>query len=141
MLVKDVMNPNVITSKPDITVKEAATIMYKHHIGSLIIVEEDRIVGIITEGDVLKTIARDLDLNVIPLEEVMTKNIVSVEPDKKVEEAVNLMIENRIKKLPVVKDGKLLGIITASDIMVVEPKLIENIANLISIKIPGYRGG
>jgi predicted transcriptional regulator len=71
----------------------------------------------------------------------MTKNVIMIEPDKTIEDAVNLMTDNRIKKIPVVKDGNLVGIITASDIIVVEPKLIENIANLISIKIPGYRGG
>jgi CBS domain-containing protein len=141
MLVKDVMNPNVMTIKPGIRVKEAAIIMYKNHIGSLVVVEKEKIVGIITEGDVLKTIARDLDLSVTPIEEVMTKNVIMIEPDKTIEDAVNLMTDNRIKKIPVVKDGNLVGIITASDIIVVEPKLIENIANLISIKIPGYRGG
>jgi CBS domain-containing protein len=141
MLVKDVMNANVLTVKPDIAVKEAATIMYKNHIGSLIVLEKEKIIGIITEGDVLKTVARDLDLNVTLVSEVMTKDVISIEPNKTIEEAVNLMTEKKIKKLPVIKDGELMGIITASDIIVVEPKLIENIANLISIKIPGYRGG
>jgi CBS domain-containing protein len=141
MLVRDVMNPNVITAREDISVKEAATIMYKNHIGSLVIVEKEKIVGIITEGDVLKTVARDLDLNATPVLEVMTRNVVTIEPDKEIGDAVNLMIEKRIKKLPVIDDEKPVGIITASDIIVVEPKLIEGIANLISIKIPGYRGG
>lgn len=141
MLVKDVMNPHAITTGPETTVKEAATLMYKNHIGSLIVVEKGKILGIITEGDILKTIARDLEVNVTLVQEVMTRDIVSIEPDKKIEDAVNLMTEKKIKKLPVIEDGKLVGIITASDIIVVEPKLIENIANLISIKIPGYRGG
>jgi predicted transcriptional regulator len=67
--------------------------------------------------------------------------VITVEPDKTIEEAVNLMTKHKIKKLPVVEDNKLVGIVTASDIVVVEPKLIESIANLVSIKLPGYRGG
>jgi predicted transcriptional regulator len=67
--------------------------------------------------------------------------VITVEPDKTIEEAVNLMTKHKIKKLPVVEDNKLVGIVTASDIIVVEPKLIESIANLVSIKLPGYRGG
>ena len=51
------------------------------------------------------------------------------------------MTEHKIKKLPVVEDNKIKGIITASDIVVVEPKLIASVADLISMKLPGYRGG
>jgi len=141
MLVREVMNPEVLTVGEDITVKEAATTMYKKNIGSLVVVEKEKIVGIITEGDILKTIARDLDVNATLITQVMTKDVITIDPDKTIEDAVNLMTGNKIKKIPVVHDGKLVGIITASDIVVVEPKLIESIANLISIKTTGYRGG
>ena len=141
MLVKDVMNKNVIVAKPDVTVREASKVMAKFHIGSLIIQSAGKIIGIMTERDVLQAVATGKDPETTLVEEIMSKNVITIEPDKKIEDAVELMIEHKIKKLPVVSEGKLVGIITASDIIVVEPKLIASIANLISIKLPGYRGG
>jgi CBS domain-containing protein len=141
MLVRDVMNKNVVVAEPEITVKEAAGTMSQYHIGSLVILKDKKIVGIITERNILIAVAQGKDAELTTVEEIMSKNLVTVATDKTVEDAVNLMIEHKIKKLPVVDDDKLIGIITASDILVVEPKLIEGIANLISIKLPGYRGG
>jgi CBS domain-containing protein len=141
MLVKDIMNKNVVIAKPEITVREASTAMNKFHIGSLVIVKDNNIVGILTERDILTAVAEGKDLERTLAEEIMTKNVITIEPGKRIEDAVNLMTEHKIKKLPVVDDGKLVGIVTASDIIVVEPKLIETVANLLSIRMPGYRGG
>ncbi|MEM5794151.1 MAG: CBS domain-containing protein [Candidatus Aenigmatarchaeota archaeon] len=142
MLIKDVMNRNVIATKPETSVREAAKIMSKYHIGSLIVLEEEKIAGIITEGDILKkVIVEGKDLDETKVRDIMTENVITITPDKTIDDAVKIMTEKRIKKLPVVDNDKLIGIITASDIMVVEPKLIEAIAGLISLKIPGYQGG
>lgn len=142
MLIKDVMNKNVIATKQEVTAREAAKIMSKYHIGSLIVLEEKKIIGLITEGDILrKVIAEDKDLDETKIKDIMTEKVVTINSDKTIEDAVKVMMENRIKKLPVVDDDNLVGVITASDIMVVEPKLIEAISSLISLKIPGYQGG
>jgi|YelNatPaOPRAMG01_1025707.scaffolds.fasta_scaffold06123_2 CBS domain-containing protein len=142
MLIKEVMNRDVIAVKPETSVREAAKVMAKYHIGSLIILEEERIAGIITEGDILrKVIVEGKDLDETKVREIMTERVFTIEPDKTIDDAVKLMTEKKIKKLPVMENEKLVGIITASDIMVVEPKLIEAIAGLISLKIPGYQGG
>jgi len=141
MLVRDIMNKNVVTTKPDITVKEAAAIMSRYHIGSIVVLDNEKIVGIITERNILVSIADGRDPELTTIEEIMAKKVITIEPDKTIDDAVGLMAEKKIKKLPVVDGDKLVGIITASDIIVVEPKLIESIANLLSIKLPGYRGG
>ncbi|MCS7105709.1 MAG: CBS domain-containing protein [Candidatus Aenigmarchaeota archaeon] len=142
MLIKDVMNRNVIATKPETSVREAAKIMSKYHIGSLIVLEDEKIAGIITEGDILKkVIVEGKDLDETKVRDIMTEKVITISPDKTIDDAVKIMTEKKIKKLPVVDNDKLIGIITASDIMVVEPKLIEAIASLISLKIPGYQGG
>lgn len=141
MLVREVMNKNVVTAEPDITVKEAARMMSQFHIGSLVILKDKKIVGIVTERNVLVAVAQGKDAELTTVEEIMSKNVITVASDKTIEDAVNLMVEHKIKKLPVVDGDKLIGIITASDIAVIEPKLIEGIVSLISIKLPGYRGG
>jgi len=141
MLVKDVMNKEVVVVKPSVTIREASQFMSRLHIGSLVVVDETGIVGIITERDILISVAEGKDHDQTQVRDIMTRNVITIDPNKTVEEAVDLMVQHRIKKLPVVRDGKLVGIITASDIIVVEPKLIQNIASLVSIKLPGYRGG
>lgn len=141
MLVRNIMNRRVIVAKPDISIKEASKIMDNLHIGSLIIMEEGKIVGIVTSSDILRAIAENKDPETTILENIMSKNVVTIEPDKKIEDAVDLMIKYKIKKLPVVENNELVGIVTASDIIVVEPTLIKSIASLVSIKLPGYRGG
>jgi CBS domain-containing protein len=141
MLIKDVMNRNVVVVRPDISLREASKVMCEKHIGSLIIVENDNIVGILTQTDILKAVAEERDLDATVVEDVMNKNVFTIDYEKTIEDAVNIMMEKRIKRLPVTKEGKLVGIITASDIITVEPKLITGIANLLSMKIPGYKGG
>jgi len=141
MLVRDVMNRNVITASEDINLKDAAKKMYNNKIGSLVIVRKNKLGGIITQTDVIRAISEDREIETTLVADIMNKNVITVEPSKTIEEAVNLMTEHKIKKLPVVDGGKLVGIITASDIIVIEPKLIEGIASLISLKLPGYKGG
>lgn len=142
MLLKDVMNTKVVVVKPDVTLKDAAKVMHDGHIGSLVVMEnEKKIVGILTQTDIIKAVAHDKNLDLTLVEEIMNRKVLEIDYEKSVEDAVNVMIENRIKRLPVTKDGKLVGIVTASDIITVEPKLITGIANLLSMKIPGYRGG
>jgi len=141
MLVRDVMNKKVMTVKPDLILRKAVDIMSNYHIGSLVVLENDNLTGILTERNVLVAVAEGKDPELTTVEEVMTKKVITIEPSKTIEDAVNLMKDNNIKKLPVVDGEKLVGIITASDIIVVEPKLIEGIAKLISANISGYHGG
>ncbi|MEM5829340.1 MAG: CBS domain-containing protein [Candidatus Aenigmatarchaeota archaeon] len=141
MLIKDVMNRSVVVVKPNISLRGASKLMCEKHIGSLIVVENEEIVGILTQTDILKAVAEERDLDLTTVEEVMNKKVFTIDYEKTIEDAVDLMMEKKIKRLPVTKDGKLVGIITASDIITVEPKLITGIASLLSMKIPGYKGG
>lgn len=135
------MNRNVIATKPDTSIRKAAEIMSQRHIGSLIVLEDEKIAGIITNTNILRAVAEKKDPDATAVADVMAKDVITIEPSKKIEDAVELMIKYKIKKLPVVENEKLIGVVTASDIIVVEPKLIEAIASLVSIKIPGYQGG
>lgn len=135
------MQHRVVTAKSELTLREASRVMKELRIGSLVVMEEDKIVGILTSTDLLKAVADGKDPEQVRLSEVMSPNVVTVKPDTPLEDAVELMVDKKVKRLPVVEDGKLVGIVTASDIIVVEPKLIQGIANLLSLKFPGYKGG
>jgi len=142
MIVKDVMNKEVIATKPDVKVKEAVKIMNKLNIGSLVVLnDKNNIIGIMTERDILKSVEKGLDADSTEVKEVMSRDVKVISSDKDLKDAVDMMTKFKIKKLPVVDDNVLVGIITTEDIMVVEPKIIDSIAALLSIKLPGYKGG
>jgi CBS domain-containing protein len=141
MLVNEVMNKNVVVVKKDATLKQASEVMSKTRIGSLVVVEGNKIAGIITSSDIIRSIAQDKAPGNTLIEEVMSKRVFTVEPDATVQDAVDVMIENKIRELPVVENNKIKGIITVTDVAVVEPKLIASIASLLSMQFPGYRGG
>jgi len=132
MLVKRAMNRKVFVANPDVTVKEAAKIMTQYRIGSLIVMEDKKIVGIITELDILwKVVAGGLDPETTQIKDVMTKNVITVQANQTVEEAAELMVEKKVKKLPVLDDHKLVGIVTATDLISFQPKLIDALAKML----------
>ncbi|MBM3228681.1 CBS domain-containing protein [Candidatus Pacearchaeota archaeon] len=113
MKIKEIIKGDVIVIEPDLTLKEAAQIMSKNKIGSLAVIKNREILGIITERDVLKNI----DSLKSKVSSVMTKKIISIDSDSYVENAATLMAKNKIKRLLVVDGGSLVGIITATDIL------------------------
>ena len=134
MQVKNAMNSKVVVANKDISVKEAARIMTKLRIGSLVILEGEKIIGIITESDIIrKIVATGNDPAGTLIEQVMTKDVVTIDAEKDLGDACQLMVDHEIKRLPVLQDGKLVGIITTTDIIAVEPKLIENLAKVMLI--------
>jgi len=126
MLVRMWMSDEVITAPPDLPIMEAAELMKREGIRRLPIVRKGKLVGIVTQGDIQEASPSDAtslsiwELNYllarITVEEIMTRDPVTVAPDTPVEEAALLMREKKVGGLPVVEDGKLVGIITESDI-------------------------
>jgi len=113
MKVSEIMHEVKVIS-PNISLKEAANMMSKEHIGSLVIVDKnEEIMGILTERDVLKNIGKISE----KIEKVMSKDVVTIEEDKNIDKAVEVMNENKIKRLPVTRNEKLVGIITVTDLL------------------------
>ena len=112
MKVKEIMNKAVVIDS-DITIKKAAEIMSKMGIGSLVLLQKKRIKGIITERDIIKNVSL---LNK-KISSVMTKKIISISPNETLDHATAVMTSNKIKRLLIVDNRKLVGIITATDII------------------------
>jgi CBS domain-containing protein len=140
LLVKDVMNKNVVVAKPIVTLREAARVMGEMNMGSLVIMEDEKVVGIVTSTDILKAIGEGKDPDKITIGEIATKNVITIQADEPLEKAVDIMVKNKIKKLPVMMNEKLVGIITVSDIAIVEPKIVASIASLISLNAGKFAG-
>jgi len=115
--VKDVMRKNVISIDSSMTVKDAAIMMTDTNVGCVVITRGNAPIGILTERDFVKRIvSEDRDLST-PLADVMSFPLITVDSEDTVWEAAEIMKKNKIHKVPVEDQGKLVGIITATDIV------------------------
>jgi CBS domain-containing protein len=149
MKIKNVMTPSPVTISVHAKISEAAGLLRKHRIGAVPVVDGDKIVGIVTEADILSLLSTDemssdlwlpspLEVIEVPVRElvnwektkkafadignsevreVMTHNVISVAEDADIEEAAALMLREGIGRLPVLREGRLVGIVTRSDIV------------------------
>jgi len=133
VLVKDVMSRSVKTLPSDATVADAARAMTKWKIGSLVITEGHLPVGIITEGDVSKCVARGLDPNTTKAS-ARRRPVITVGPGERVEEAAKMMANAGVKKLPVMEGKKLVGIITQTDIVSTSFALVTSLKEMVQAR-------
>lgn len=119
MNVVDVMSRSVLKIKPDITINEAAAIMIRNDHGMLVVVDtNDRMIGVITDKDILERVVKpSKPPESLTVQEIMTKHVITIEPSKSVSEAARVMHEQRTKRLPVVLQEKLVGVISSTDIL------------------------
>jgi CBS domain-containing protein len=123
---QDIMVDKVITANKDASLEHAVELMNEHEIGCLVIVENEKPIGIITERDLLKRcLAKSKELRGMKVSDVMSRPLVVVGPKTEIEEAAKVMCEKRIKKLPIVEEGRLRGLITLTDILRIQPQLIR----------------
>ncbi len=118
MKVKEIMTKNVITTTKDKTAYHIAKLMEKHNIGSVIIANKDKIEGIITEKDLVrKVIALNICPSNIKAKDIMTTNLITGVPDQTVAEVNRILNLNNIRRLPIIEDGRLVGIVTTTDLI------------------------
>ncbi len=116
--IRDVMVPRgkLVYTTPDTTVKDAVKQMVRRNVGSILIVEDDKLVGIFTERDLMKLVAEDKPVYTA-VGDVMTKNPKTLKPDDPLSKAALLMSEHGFRHVPIVDDeGKLLGIVSSRDV-------------------------
>jgi len=126
--VSEVMTPKVIAISPDRSVAEAARIMKERDIGSVVVMEGEKLVGIVTERDIITRFVAKEDGRKpedVKVEEIMTKNPVLIGESEDLIEAARIMSEKNIRRLVVVnREGKVVGIISARDIVRVAPHVV-----------------
>lgn len=121
MKVQDIMTTEVATASPDSTLEEVASMMKEEDTGAIPVLDEDELVGIITDRDiVVRCIAEGKDATETTVEDILSEDPVTISPDADVEEAARLMSERQIRRLPVVDDGELVGMVSLGDIAVKE---------------------
>lgn len=118
MLLRDLMLTDLVTVTKDFTIKHCIELLYKRHVGSIIIVDKaERCTGIFTERDAVRIIAQNLPIDA-KIEKVMTKNVLTVNENATFEEAKKIIQFYKIRHLPVIhSDGKLAGLISVRHIL------------------------
>lgn len=125
-IVKEVMKTNLAIVKPMMPVLEAAKIMKDRRIGNVVVVEKKQPVGILTESDILKKVVADgKDAKEILVKDVMSTPIIVIDPYVTLEEAMKIMGKCNVRRLPVIENNELIGIITQKDISRISPILHE----------------
>ena len=118
-----------VTARPDISVSEAARLMKEHRVGALLVVDGDRLAGIFTERDALfRVVAEGSDPARTCVREVMTRNPLTIGPDRPFGHALHLMHEGAFRHVPVVENGRTLGMVSARDAL--GPDLKEFVSDL-----------
>jgi len=138
--VEDVMVEEVMTVEAEASVKKAVEIMNKHEIGCLIVVKRGKAVGIVTERDMLqRVLVGGRNPEKTKVREIMSAPLVVGSSQMEIEEAVKRMFEMRVKKLPIVDKGKLVGLVTLTDLARYQPHIIELLKKIIATEVAPKR--
>ena len=115
--VRDAMTEDPRSIGKSVSVVEAARLMREQDIGSLPITDDEKLVGMITDRDITtRVVAEAADPKMTSVGDVYSRDLISVEPDKDLEEAVQLMARHQVRRLPVVENDRLVGIVAQADI-------------------------
>jgi CBS domain-containing protein len=116
--IRDIMTANPSTIEPDQSVVEAAKIMKQEDAGVVPVTENGRLTGMVTDRDIaIRVVAEGKDPQSTAVREVVSKNLVTIDPQQELDEALRLMAQHQVRRLPVVEeDGRLVGIVAQADV-------------------------
>lgn len=135
LCVADAMTKKPIRIPKNITVRECARIMRDKDIGSVLVVEDEELLGIITEEDIVeRVVAEGTDPETTSVADVMTEELITVQPQKDIVDALALMRDHDVRHLPVLAEGGLVGFLTVKDVLKIEPQLFEILLDSIDLR-------
>ncbi len=115
--VRDIMIKDLLTISENDTALKAAQVMTEKGVSSLIVLSNDQPIGIVTERDFIKKICvKELKVSSVRVRDMMSRIRTSASPDTPIDVAVQRMVNNRIRRLPIIENGKVVGIITVTDL-------------------------
>ncbi|MDH3203327.1 MAG: CBS domain-containing protein [Nitrosopumilus sp.] len=114
---KELMNPNVVSVGPDATLKEVSELMARQKIGSVVVTDNDNAIGIVTERDFATKIMIKSYLPNTKVSDIMSSPVIHVSPNQSVAEIIEIMANNEIRKVPVIDNGKVVGIVSGTEFL------------------------
>ena len=135
MRVSDIMTEAAVSDRPEDSLADAARKMWEQQTGSLLVMDGEDLLGIITERDILKAVATGTELDKTRVEEAMIRDLITIEPGASLREAAMVMTDKWIRHLPVLDRGKLVGVLSQRDLAGVlgtalnEPEALEKLVD------------
>ncbi len=135
--VSETMTKNPIVISKDATLPECARRMLSNNVGAIIIKNKNKLEGIVTEKDIVENaVAKEINIKKTKVKDIMTSGMITISPDEDLSKAVELMIREDVRRLPVIKNKKLVGLLTIKDILHEQPKLFDKLYDcLVSKKV------
>jgi CBS domain-containing protein len=115
--IKEVMTSEVRACEPTATVADVAKLMAQENVGPIPVVEDGRLIGIVTDRDiVVNVVAQGKDVNSTTVGDIASRDVVTISPDQDMDEALSLLAQHQVRRLPVVDGDRLVGIVAQADI-------------------------
>jgi CBS domain-containing protein len=134
--VKNIMKTRVITVDSGVNISDAAKIMTNNRVGSLIIMKNKRPTGILTDDDIVSVVAKGGNPKQVKIRDLpVRKKFVTASPEEGVIEVTKKMIKNGIKRIPVLKNGKLMGIVSDKELLLVSPELLDILSEKLKARV------
>ena len=126
--VSEAMTKNPVTNSKESSIPFCARKMLSQNIGAIIVKEKNHLLGMITEKDIVENaVAKELNIKKTTAKDIMMTGMITISPDADLSEAVKIMTQQNVRRLPVIKDNKLVGLLTMRDIVYVQPRLFEKL--------------
>lgn len=123
--VKDVMRTGVITSEPSVTVSRITKIMSNNNIGSVVLVQKNKAVGIITSEDIVALVAKGRNPASVKAREFTKRDFVTATPGDDIIKVAKIMVKQGVKRIPVIANGKIEGILTDKELLATAPEMLD----------------
>lgn len=133
--VKEIMKKYVITVDPEATMADVSRIMTNNRVGSLVIIEGNKPVGIVTDSDIVSVIAEGKSPKKVKVRDLERKKFITASPEDTMLHVIKLMVKNGIKRVPIIENGKLEGIVSDKEILLVSPELIEVLSEKLKVRV------
>ena len=132
--VMDAMTKKPVYVTPSENITNCTKLMLEKHVGSLLVEENDKLIGFLAERDLVRMISLGIDPKTTKVKQIMTTKIITITPEKDIYDAIMLMNKENVRRLPVVLNNRIIGLVTLRDILTIQPTLFDLIMDMVEIK-------
>jgi CBS domain-containing protein len=136
MPIKDIMIRDVVKADMNVNVKEAAKMMREYDVDSIVVLNNEEAVGIVTEGDIIsELVGKDAKPSTVKVKDIMTTPLITASPNDSLMDTAKKMAKEKIRKLPIIEDGKLVGIVADIDIISISSEMNSILSDLLEMNV------
>ncbi len=123
--VMDAMTRNPVVVGPELSLKQCAISMVRNKVGSVLVKKEGKLLGIVTAKDFTNAVANDVNADEVRVGDIMVKRVRSITPDSDIYDALMMMSKKDIRRLPVIHNKEVIGMLTINDVLKIQPRLLD----------------